>query len=119
MANNFKTHKEVVAAAHTLTELKSMPKNEFIKWLEKNPSIYNAFRKFALEAIAQRRKRFSAYMIRERVRWYTNVEYSGEFKVSNNVTPYMSRLLALDMPVLRRIFSKQEVDFDGYGKTWW
>lgn len=117
--NNFKTHEEVVAAARTLTELKSMPKSGFITWLESNPDIYNAFRKFALEAIAQRRRSFSAYMIRERVRWYTNIEYSGEFKISNNVTPYMSRLLVLDMPILGKIFAKQDVDFAGYGKTWW
>lgn len=110
----FASFREVVAAAKTLPELKSMPRDDFVDWLKDNEKIYRAFRKYALDAIKQRRQRFSAYMIRERVRWYTNIEYGGEFKISNNVTPYMSRLLAKDMPVLEKIFARKDVDDDDF-----
>lgn len=87
-----------------------MPKDQFVGWLADNEQIYLAFRHFALEAVRHRRPRFSCYMIRERVRWYTNIQYGGQFKISNNVTPYMSRLLAMDIPILDKIFSKKDID---------
>ena len=107
---NFNHHGQVVEAAKTLPELKSMPRAEFVQWIYDNEKIYSAFRQFAIEAINKRRTRFSAYMIRERVRWYTDIEYGGKFKISNNVTPYMSRLLALDIPILDKIFARKEID---------
>ena len=85
-----------------------------MQWVYDNEKIYKAFRGFALEAIAKKRTRFSAYMIRERVRWYTNIEYGGEFKISNNVTPYMSRLLVLDIPILGKIFARKEIDLSEF-----
>lgn len=117
---NFYTHDMVVDAARTLPELKSMPLDEFVGWIEDNEEIYQNFRGYALAAIKKGRKRFSCYMIRERVRWYTNIEYGGEFKISNNITPYMSRLLALDIPILEDIFARKDIDesrFDGYQRS--
>ena len=67
-------------------------------------------RHFAMEALRHGRNRFSAYMIRERVRWYTNIEYGGDFKISNNVTPYIGRVLAKDIPRLASIFSFKDVE---------
>ena len=110
----FTNHSQVVAAAKTLPELKSMPRDQFVVWVAANEKIYRAFRKFAMEAISSGRKRFSCYMIRERVRWYTTIEYKGTFKISNNVTPYMSRLLALDLPILDKIFARQDVEPSDY-----
>ncbi len=110
----FENHRQVVQAANTLPELKSMPKPEFVSWIAENEKIYQAFRRFAIEAVDKGRTRFSAYMIRERVRWYTNIEYRGDFKISNNVTPYMSRLLALDIPILDKIFAKKNIDLSDF-----
>lgn len=100
----------VLRLAEDLPEMKSMPKQDFIYWLKDNQKIYSHFRGFALAAIKAKRKRFSCYMIRERVRWYTNVEYGGEFKISNNLTPYLSRLLSADIPVLDKIFARKDVE---------
>ena len=88
--------------------MQSMTRSKFIDWLTDNEKIYGYFRRYAREAINSNRKRFSAYMIRERVRWYVNVEYSGAFKISNNLTPWIARLLAEEMPELRNIFSFKE-----------
>lgn len=111
----FRTHSEAVTAARTLPELKSMKRADFVHWLEDNPKIYQAFRAFALDAVAKKRERFSAYMIRERVRWYTNIEYGGRFKISNNLTPYIARLLALDVPILDKVFAKKNIDIEEFG----
>ena len=104
------SHQELVKLARYLPELKSMPKKDFIRWLADNETIYSYFESFAAEAMRSGRKRFSAYMIRERVRWYTNIEYAGDFKISNNLTPYIARLLAVQYPVLKDIFSFKDVD---------
>jgi hypothetical protein len=111
----FHSHAQAVTAARTLPELKSMPRADFVNWLADNPKMYRAFRAFALDAVAKKRTRFSAYMIRERVRWYTNIEYGGRFKISNNVTPYIARLLALDVPILDKVFAKKEIDLEDFG----
>lgn len=96
--------RDTLALARSLPEMGSMPKREFITWLDENYETYTYFRRFAHDAVSAGRKRFSAYMIRERVRWYTNIEYGGEFKISNNVTPYVARLLAKEIPALKDIF---------------
>lgn len=103
------TRFELLELAKTLDyDIKSMPLSEFLMWLHANEEIYNYFRKYAREAIASGRQRFSAYMIRERVRWYVNVEYAGAFKISNNLTPWIARLLAEEMPELKKIFRFKE-----------
>jgi hypothetical protein len=105
MMKKFLGKRELIEAARSLPELGSMPKRDFVIWLHNNYEMYLQFRRFANDAIMAGRKRFSAYMIRERVRWYTNVEYGGEFKISNNLTPYLARLLAKEMPELNEIFT--------------
>lgn len=105
------THlQRVQLARRELKTLKSMPKEQFLDWLEDNEQIYLAFRRFALEALRKGRTRFSVYMIRERVRWYTTIEWGGQFKISNNVTPYIARVLVLELPILDKIFRRQAVD---------
>lgn len=93
--------------ARSLPELGSMPKEDYLDWLLDNEEIYNHFRRFALDALNRGRRKFSVYMIRERVRWYVNVESRGpgEFKISNNLTPYIARTLVLDDDRFYRIFN--------------
>ena len=94
------SHKRLIKKARKLPEMTSMPKAAFVKWLKKNKRMYGFFRKFAYQALEKKRPRFSAYMIRERVRWYVNIEYDGHFKISNNLTPYIARLLIVEYPEL-------------------
>lgn len=87
-----------------LPELESMPKSQFMAWLYDNEAMYSHFLRFAKEA-AINREHFSAYMIRERVRWYVAIEWKGDFKVSNNLTPYIARVLCIDLPRLSEVFA--------------
>lgn len=111
--SNYRNYDWLVHEASLLPELKSMPKADFVSWLTDNYELYEYFSKYAEEAINRGRKRFSAYMIRERVRWYTNVEYDGDYKISNNLTPYIARLLIVEYPVLAEIFSCKNTPEEG------
>ena len=93
---------------HKLPELKSALKCKYLDWLEDNEEMYSHFKRFAQEALDRNRPRFSAYMIRERVRWYVNIEYKGEYKISNNWTPYLARTLIIDLPALDDIFTTKD-----------
>lgn len=106
------THDDLIREAWRLPDLTSMSKAGFVTWLTANPRMYGYFRKFAHEALEKKRKRFSAYMIRERVRWYVNVEYDGQFKISNNLTPYIARLLIKEYPELSEVFQIKAVDLN-------
>lgn len=76
----------VVAQARKLQPVRSMTLGAFVDWLEHNERYWSRFEQRALE-LAEREGKFSLYRIREDLRW--------EFKwgYSNNVTPYISRLL--------------------------
>ncbi len=58
-----------------------------------NPKVYDLFERFTLQAVRAGRGRFSAYAVRERIRWYTEIETAGDdFKLNNNFVPYYVRL---------------------------
>lgn len=68
------------------------------KFHRDNPQMYQVFKRFACEALASGRPRFSVYMIGNRVRWYEQVEAakSNGFKINNNLLPFYARLLKAD-----------------------
>jgi hypothetical protein len=70
-----------------------------------NPHIYELFKKYATEAKASGRSRFSHWMIINRIRWYTNVETAGDdFKISNDFIAIYARLLVWQMPEFEGFF---------------
>lgn len=96
----------VEECAERLPELESAPPQDFINWLWNNQEMYEYFEKYASDAIRAKRRKFSCYMIRERVRWYVQIEYERtDYKFQNNWTPYMARALAIRLPELLDIFS--------------
>lgn len=65
-----------------------------------NPDVYRLFKKFAVDARRmQRRKRYGARMIWERLRWHVQVETTGsDYKLNDHYPPYYARLLMLERP---------------------
>ena len=60
-----------------------------------NPELYQMMERFSLEA-GKTRKRFSIWMVANRVRWYTKIETTGkEFKVSNDYLALYARLIVI------------------------
>jgi hypothetical protein len=71
----------------------------------KNPVVYALFIKFSQEAKASGRKRFSHWMIANRIRWYSLVETSGKaYKLSNDYIALYARLLVHDHPEFKGFF---------------
>ncbi len=66
-----------------------------------NPQVYAAFKKFAEELLAAGRKRGSASLIMERIRWDTAVRAESEphlplLKLNNNYRAFLARRLAAE-----------------------
>lgn len=73
-------------------------KQKWWQYHKENPEVYELFKRFTLEVIASGHLRYSSKAIFERIRWHTEVETSGEFKMSNNYTPYYARLFMWEFP---------------------
>lgn len=82
----------------------------FVAFNEANPEVYKLFEKFALDAKSSGRKRFSHWMIANRIRWYTQVETTGKsFKLSNDYIACYARLLVYNLPQFEGFFLLKEM----------
>ena len=71
----------------------------FVEYHRDNPHVYQAFCKYADEAIRAGRKHLGAGMIFERLRWYTMIEARGDgFKLNNNYRAFYARMWMRDHP---------------------
>ena len=67
-------------------------KEEFLKFDEECPRVWQYFQMFTFDRIYRGFKRFSAYAVIERIRWETELpDTEGEFKISNNHRPFYAR----------------------------
>ena len=77
---------------------------------KENPVVYELFVKFAKEAKSSGRKTFSANAIFERIRWFVDVETSGDsFKVNNNYRPYYARKMMQEFLEFEGFFRTREL----------
>lgn len=64
-----------------------------------NPHVYELVKKYTKDVIKTGRKTFSMTSIFERIRWYTNIETTGdEFKINQNYIPHYSRMFMREHP---------------------
>lgn len=79
----------------------------FERWHNKNPQGWDLFVRFANEAIAAGRSRFSAGTIVDRIRWYTNVEMKAvdEYKINNDWSACYARLFIRMYPQHKKLFA--------------
>jgi len=77
----------------------------FFTYHAANPHIYEALRRFALEAKRHGRRRLGMKAVFERLRWWSLVEArSDAFKLNNNYTAHYARLLMKNEAELRDFF---------------
>ena len=97
----------------------SIPSWKFINWLENNEQVYEVFKKYAWQLKrGQRRDRYGAATIYQRMRWDTwirETSISG-FKLNNNWISFLSRLLMLEQPKHFTDFFDTRVQ--SYDKRW-
>jgi hypothetical protein len=78
----------------------------FARWAAKNPDIIELLLKFAIEAKQAGSNRFGIAAIVQRVRWEINLTSRGDepFKISNDFTSRLARLLMQMDPILEGFF---------------
>lgn len=84
--------------------------DKFAKFDSANPGIYHLFKRFSYELIRAGRKKISAALIVERIRWEVNINTQSEdiFKLSNNHTAFYARKFMGDHPEHCDIFRIRE-----------
>ena len=65
--------------------------NQFNEFDEEHPEFWDQFKFFTFAAIDSGRDRFSARVVWERMRWETEIDGGGTFKVNNNWCAFYSR----------------------------
>lgn len=83
---------------------------KFQKFDGENPGIYFLFKRFAFELVAAGRKKISAALIVERIRWEVNISTVSDdvFKLSNNHTAFYARKFMAEFPEYGEIFRTRE-----------
>lgn len=79
-----------------------------------HPEVFDLFMSYARQAYAAGRRRIGARLIGERIRWFANIERSGddEWLINDHYWPYYSRLAMLVDERLRGMFSRRDTNFD-------
>jgi len=72
----------------------------FKKYHDDNPHVYGLFDRFTRVVLSAGRHHYSARAIFDRIRWHTEIETKSDdiFKISNNHSPYYSRLWEYNNP---------------------
>lgn len=82
---------------------------EFLEWLPNNLHVWEAFQHEAFRVIARGFRHYSSKTILEFLRHYTlTTEASGEWKLNNNYTAYLSRLFGDVNPEHALFFNYRE-----------
>jgi hypothetical protein len=81
----------------------------FEKYDEENPQIWEAFKKFSLQARAKRFKNYSAKGIFEIIRWHTDTEGNDHFKLNNNYHADYARKMMKEHPEFEGFFRVREL----------
>ena len=62
-------------------------------WNQDNPHVWSLFQKFTWDGVNKGRKKFSAWLVINRIRWETSIETTGEdFKIPNEFIALYARL---------------------------
>lgn len=82
---------------------------DFKTYDQENPHIWTAFVKYAREAKNRGFKNYSTNGIFEIMRWHTNIEKDGEFKINNNYRPDYARKMMSLYPEFNDFFKIREL----------
>lgn len=78
----------------------------FLEYHSMNPQVFKLFQDFAFQLINAGKKKLSAALIFERIRWeMTLVTRGGDFKMNNNYRADYARLFMEHQPHLGDVFS--------------
>ena len=86
--------------------------DKFKTFHRNNPQVYELFKGFAFQAINKGFRTYSARTLIHLIRWHTSVETVDPegFKISNNHSPYYSRMFMRDYPLHSDFFKTHDID---------
>ena len=84
-------------------------RSRFAKYHQDNPQIYAAFSTLIHKAIDRGRKYYGAKALMEIIRWQTEIEGSGIFKINNNYTSRYARMWEANNPQHEGFFRKRRL----------
>jgi len=87
-------------------------REKFEAYDKKNPKIWEAFKKFAFEAIDAGHERISHWLIMNRVRWETEIVTNEKFKISNNYIAYYARKWQDQYPDHAELFKTKKLKYE-------
>jgi hypothetical protein len=82
---------------------------DFKKYDEKNPQIWEAFKKYSFQAKAKGFSHYSANGIFEVIRWHSGASAEGVYKVNNNYRPDYARKMMEEFPQFKGFFRVREL----------
>ena len=86
----------------------------FKEYHQKNPEVYNLFKKYALEMAETGRKKYSAWTIINLIRWHHDINSNeDEFKISNDYIAIYARLFAYHHPQYKDFFTFKTMKASG------
>ena len=77
-------------------------------WMDENPDMMQMFREYAKQMLSRKRC-FGIGLLSERVRWEAKVNWTGDYKISNNHRAYIARRLIKEMPALEELMVTKKV----------
>lgn len=90
--------------------------NEAIKFHYQHPEIWFAFKKIAFREIGKKRKKYSAEIIVNEIRWNRNEKLNKNsdesFLIPNKMKAFYSRLFMSKFPTHTNIFDKRPSIYD-------
>ena len=85
-------------------------RREALEFLDSNPEAMDCLKRLAGQMLASK-KNFSAKLLIERLRWEARYVWLTEFKINNNHTAYLARLMEERMPELKGRFCFRKTRF--------
>lgn len=90
--------------------------NECIKFHYQHPEIWYAFKKIAFREIHKKRKKYSAEIIVNEIRWnrdeIINKKSDEKFLIPNKMKAFYSRFFMFKFPTYSNVFEKRNSIFD-------
>lgn len=92
----------------------------WVEWNDNNPEFYEMFERFAFEAIRAGRKKFSAWLIVNRIRWETALRTEGDdYNINNNFIAFFARLFMRNNPKYRGFFNIKKMSDEDEATFLW
>lgn len=87
--------------------------DRFLEFHRVHPEVFELFHEAALRVVAAGKRRISARLIAERIRWTFEIERGDDgFKLNNNYIPYYARLVMILDFKCEGLFERRDAKFD-------